>query len=276
MHFWAATPPPLLYAHRGASAELPENTLPAFRRALELGADVLELDVHAARDGVFIVSHDPTGERSCGVSRRIDACDWPEVSTWDTGWGFVDAAGERPHLGAGIHPARLDEVVRELAPAPLNVDVKRAHKEQLRSLIALVRDAGAEERVLLTSFSLRELRAIRRLGYEGPLGLSRAAVARLFFLPELAGRLFPFSGERAQIPTASGPFDLTKVSFIEKCHRLRLAVDYWVVNDALLAETLLERGADGIVTDNPRAIAAALSRSPRAAAWRERHGGRST
>ena len=60
MHFWSRTPGPLLYAHRGASSELPENSTRAFRRALELGADVLELDLHATRDGVFVVSHDPS------------------------------------------------------------------------------------------------------------------------------------------------------------------------------------------------------------------------
>ena len=71
MHFWHATEGPLLYAHRGASRECPENTLPAFERALELGADVLELDVHATRDGVFVVSHDATAARVAGVARSI-------------------------------------------------------------------------------------------------------------------------------------------------------------------------------------------------------------
>ena len=62
-----------VYAHRGASLEFPENTLPAFRRAVELGADALETDVHVTADGVLVLSHDPDGGRVFGVRRRIGA-----------------------------------------------------------------------------------------------------------------------------------------------------------------------------------------------------------
>src|SRR5690606_41842759 len=99
MDFWARTPGPLLYAHRGASAELPENTLPAFRRAPELGADVLECDVHATRDGVFVISHDPSGLRTCGLPTRIATCTFPEVSCLAAGVRHVTALGRRPYSG---------------------------------------------------------------------------------------------------------------------------------------------------------------------------------
>src|SRR5207245_7758006 len=69
---------PRLYAHRGAAAELPENTLPGFERALQVGADALEMDVHRTRDGVIVVSHDPDGARCCGVAQAIVATDWAE------------------------------------------------------------------------------------------------------------------------------------------------------------------------------------------------------
>src|SRR2546430_2472241 len=60
-----------VYAHRGASRELPENTMAAFRRALELGADALETDLHATADGVLVTSHDPDGARVFGVARPM-------------------------------------------------------------------------------------------------------------------------------------------------------------------------------------------------------------
>src|SRR5256885_7560810 len=71
-----------VYAHRGASRELPENTMPAFRRALELGADALETDLHATADGVLVTSHDPDGARVFGVARRIADCRWRDVREW--------------------------------------------------------------------------------------------------------------------------------------------------------------------------------------------------
>jgi glycerophosphoryl diester phosphodiesterase len=247
-----------LYAHRGASRELPENTLEAFRRALEAGADALELDVRPTLDGVFVVSHDPTGARMCNVAKRIDACVWEEVARWDAGWGYVDGAGERPHAGKGIRVARLDQVLEAFPNVALNVDVKEADAAELQPLLALLRAQRADQRVLLTSFSWRTLRAIQSAGYPGSLGLSRLDVMRLVFSPEPLGRLCRFSGVRAQIPPRSGPFDLSRRALIEKCHRLGLAVDYWVINDPGEAKRLLEAGADGIITDDPRTIAAAF------------------
>jgi glycerophosphoryl diester phosphodiesterase len=270
MHFWSRTPGPLLYAHRGASSELPENTTPAFRRALELGADVLELDVHATQDRVFVVSHDPSAERTCNVPRRLADCTWSEVSSWDAGWGFVDAQGKRPYADKDIRLARFDSVLDEFRDAAFNVDVKEATDAEVRTLLSLLREQRAESRVLLTSFSWRCLWRIRRQGYEGALGLSQLDVVRLFFMPEFTGRLLPFGGIRAQVPPRSGPLDLSSPRFIEKCHRLGLKVDYWVINQPGEAARLLDNGADGIIADDVAKIAEVFAASERTAAWRAR------
>ena len=270
MHFWSRTPGPLLYAHRGASSELPENSTLAFRRALELGADVIELDLHATRDGVFVVSHDPSAERTCNVARRLGDCTWSEVSSWDAGWGFLDAEGKRPHAGKDVRLARFDAVLAEFPDAAFNVDVKAASDSELHNLVSSLRQQRAEPRVLLTSFSWRCLRRLRRHGYSGALGLSQLDVVRLFFAPEPALKLLPFAGIRAQLPTRSGPLDLATPSFIAKCHRLGLKVDYWVVNSAAEAARLLENGADGIITDEVAKVAAVFSSAAATSAWRDR------
>jgi len=240
MHFWERAAGPLLYAHRGASSELLENSIPAFKRALELGADVLELDVHPSRDGVFVVSHDPTGERLWGVPQRIADCDWSEISRWSA--------------VAGVSPARLEQVLDEFPETPLNVDVKLGREAEIRRLTTLLRARQAEPRVLLTSFSWRCLRRIRLSGYAGALGLSELDVVGLRFAPEPLVRLLPL-GVRVQIPVRSGPIDLSHPAFIDKCHRLGLKVDYWVINDPVEAKELLGRGADGLFTDDVAAIA---------------------
>jgi glycerophosphoryl diester phosphodiesterase len=271
MHFWHSTGGPLLYAHRGASRECPENTLPAFERALELGADVIELDVHPTRDGVFVVSHDSTAARVAGVARALADASWAEVSGWDAGAGFVDVRGARPFAGSGVRFARFDEVLARFQNVAVNVDVKDARPRDLERLLSIVREAKAEPRVLLTSFSYRVLSRLRALGYAGAIGLSQLDVVRLVFSPGLFDRLFPYGGVRAQIPTRSGPIDLTAPRVFAKCKRLGIGVDYWVVNEPRAAATLLEHGADGIITDDPRAIAEVFRSSPRTAAWRARH-----
>lgn len=271
MHFWSSTPGPLLYAHRGAKSEAPENTLIAFSRALDHGADVLELDVHCSRDGVFVVSHDGNGARMCNVPRAIRACSWSEISSWDAGWGYQDSKGSRPFAGRGIHPARFEQVLSEFGSAALNVDIKAASEPEIRRLVELIRAERSEERVLLTSFSKERVDQIRALRYRGPLGLSRAGAVRLLFVPELLNRVIPFGGERAQIPTHWLRFDLSRSERIDKVHRLGLSVDYWVVNTTLEAEELIERDADGIMTDEIARMAELFRRLPRTEAWRSRH-----
>ena len=271
MHFWNRARSPLLYAHRGANRECPENTLEAFARALALGADVLELDIHSTRDGVFVVAHDDTGTRVANVPSFIRDCDWAQVSQWDAGWAFVDASGEHPFRGKGVGLPRLESVLEAFPEVPLNVDVKGARPEQLGELLTCIRGSHAEDRVLLTSFSSGSIYRLRRLGYEGALGFSRFDVARLYYCPEWMSRRLGFAGIRVQVPTRASALDLGSTRFIDRCHRLGLAVDFWVVNDVKLAAALLERGADGIVTDEPGTMAGAFRHSPVAGAWRERH-----
>jgi glycerophosphoryl diester phosphodiesterase len=74
-----------------------------------------------------------------------------------------------------------------------------------------------------------------------------------------------------QIPVRTDRLDLSRTRLIDECNRLGLAIDYWVINHPAQAERLLARGADGIFTDDTRALARVFARSPRAAAWRARH-----
>jgi glycerophosphoryl diester phosphodiesterase len=244
-----------LYAHRGAAAERPENTLPSFRRALELGADALEMDIHLTRDGHIVVSHDADGSRMAGVVQEIRAATLAEVKAWDVGQGFVDARGARPYAGAGFEVPTLDEVLTELADVPLNIDIKQRQPPMVEPTIELLRRRGAEERVTLASFHAATLRDVRRRGYRGPTALAQAEVAELLFMPRAFQRLRPIAAQAAQLPVRYGGFDLGAPWVIARCHDLGLRVDYWTVNDPAEARRLLDNGADGIMTDDPAVLA---------------------
>src|SRR5256886_15481803 len=153
----------LVYARRGASGELPENTMPAFRRALELGADALETDLHATADGVLVTSHDPDGARVFRVARRIADCRWSEVREW------------------GV--PSLEEVVRAFPGVPINVDLKT---DVAALAVETLRRLGAEEQVTLASFQSATLRRVRALGFRGPASLGRSGGARPVSLPAVA------------------------------------------------------------------------------------------
>src|ERR1700694_2059822 len=213
-----------VYAHRGASRELPENTMPAFRRAMELGADALETDVHATADGVLVASHDPAGGRVFGVRRKIAECSWAEVRSW----------------GA----PSLEEVVSSFPGVAINVDLK---SDVAPLAVELLHRLGAAEQVTLASFRSSTLRRVRALGYRGPTSLGRSEVARLVSLPAAAqrGPLAP-AGTAAQRPVSRAlPW------VVGRCHALGLRVDFWTVNDAAQARRLVALGADGIMTDDP-------------------------
>lgn len=249
-----------LYAHRGAAAELPENTLPAFHRALELGADALETDAWLTRDGQVVLSHDGDGRRMAGVGRAFAQATLEEVRRWDAGWGFVDARGGRPFAGQGIRVPTLEELLVELPGVPVNVDVKQRWPDMVPAVLDVVRRCRAEDRVLLASFSSATLRRIRRLGYRGPTGMGRGEVARLALLPGPLVRRLPPRGARAQVPTRAGGVPLASRRFLDLCHGLGIAVDYWTVNEPAEALRLADLGADGIMTDDPARVAPALGK----------------
>jgi len=234
-----------LYAHRGASAHLAENTIGAFRRALDDGADALELDVHRTADGVFVVAHDPDARRVAGLDRRIRDAPLDEVRRWPL-------AGSE---GDGI--PTLEEVLETFPGVPMSIDLKPRDRSAVGSLVELVASHGGEDRVTLASFHAAVVRQMQRRGWTGRTALTRAEVAALRLLPlALARRLV--RGDAAQVPRRAGPFRLDGRRFIAACRRLGLRVDYWVVNDPGEAAELLARGATGVMTDDPGLVAPAF------------------
>jgi glycerophosphoryl diester phosphodiesterase len=253
-----------LYAHRGASAELPENTLPAFRRALEIpGVDALEMDVHLTRDGHAIVSHDDCAERMGGVNAFWRDLDLAEARRIDLGHGFLAPDGGRPHLGKGFHAPTFEEVLVELPAVRINVDIKQARPPMVSPLLRLIRRLKAEDRVTLASFQMRTLLAVRQRGYGGETALAQNEVALLCALPRRVIEALPFVGDAAQVPTHVGPLRLDRRWFIDKAHALGMRVDFRTINDPAEAKRLIALGADGIMTDHPFVMAPALRDVPR-------------
>jgi glycerophosphoryl diester phosphodiesterase len=253
-----------LYAHRGASAELPENTLQAFRRALEIpGVDALEMDVHLTRDGHPLVSHDDCADRMGGVRAFWRDLDLAEAQRVDLGHGFLAPDGGRPHLGKGFRAPTFEEVLVELPGVRLNVDIKQASPPMVSPLLRLIRKLKAEDRVTLASFQMRTLLAVRQRGYGGETALAQNEVAALCALPRRVIESLPFVGDCAQVPTQVGPIKLASRWFIDKCHALGMRVDFWTINDPAEARRLIALGADGIMTDDPFVMAPALREVPR-------------
>jgi glycerophosphoryl diester phosphodiesterase len=249
---------PLIYAHRGASLELPENTLHAFELALSLGADALELDAHMTADGFVVVSHDESGMRMAGLPTPIRRTRLREVLRWDVGWGFVDGHGRRPYSGKGYSMPTLAEVIAAFPGVVLNVDAKQESPSMMRAMLEVIAAGAAEHRVRVASFSSRNLREALRLGWTGKLGMAERDVARLYFAPDALLSRSTIAADAAQIPLSAGPLRLATQGFVDKAHRHGVRVDFWTVNDVETARALAGIGADGIMTDDPRTVAPAV------------------
>ena len=241
-----------LYAHRGASAERPENTLPAFERAVECGVDALEMDVHLTRDGHLIVSHDPDGRRMAAVPVAWADLDLAEARRLDVGWGFLAPDGTRPFAGQGISVPLFEDVLDAFPQVRINVDLKGP--AAVAAMLALITARQASERVTLASFQTATAVEVRRKGYTGETALSQYEVMTLLALPALLWRQLPLTGSAAQVPVAQGAIRFDRAAFLAKCHSLGLRVDYWVVDDPAEAQRLLDLGADGVMTNDPAAL----------------------
>jgi glycerophosphoryl diester phosphodiesterase len=250
-----------LYAHRGASSELPENTLPSFQRALALGADALETDVHMTRDGVLVAAHDPDGLRSADQRAEIRRATLAEVKRWDVGWGFVAPDGSRPFAGKGFEIPTLEELV-VACPVRLNIDMKQQDPPIYRQVAELLGRLDACARVQVASFHARPLRAIRRLGYPGATSLAPAEVLALLTLPAAAFRRLCPGASLAQLPWELHGVRVARRGLIDRCRAAGLEVEFFTINDPVLAVELAALGPDGLMTDDPARIAPILGKRP--------------
>jgi glycerophosphoryl diester phosphodiesterase len=248
-----------IWAHRGSSSRYPENTLEAFRQALEEGANALETDVHRTSDGHFVVCHDAHGRRTALTAQAIRGTTLDVVRTWDVGAGFVAASGDRPHAGAGHVVPTLDELIAAFPETPLSIDLKPNSPRDVPALLDLLTRHGVHTRVTLASFHPRIVRRIRRLAYPGPTALTQFEVALIYLLPPRLARRF-VQGTSAAVPLSFAGLRLDSARFMARCRRLGLRSDYWVVNDPAVAVGLLARGATGVMTDDPARVAPAVRR----------------
>jgi glycerophosphoryl diester phosphodiesterase len=224
-------PTPLAFAHRGGASEAPENTLPAFERAVQLGYTYLETDVHVTADGVLVAFHDTDLSRTCGRPGIITELPWSDVSAARVG---------------GREPIPLMEDLLEAFPdARFNIDCKS--NAAVDALVAAIKRSNCGPRVCISAFDDRRLRRLRvALGPGVCTSLGPAQIAALRFLGRTAG-----GGAAAQVPVKQGRVTLVDERFVSGAHRRGLQVHVWTIDDADEMRRLLDLGVDGIMTDRP-------------------------
>lgn len=247
---------PLLVAHRGGSRLAPENTMHAFRDAVDRwGADMLELDVHLTSDGEVVVLHDDTVDRTTNGSGAVARLTWGEVSRLDAGYRFEEASGEFPFRGRGMGIPRLAEVLDAFPGMRLNVEVKAARAA--RPLVELIRAHGAEARVLVAAADEGDRRDAR--GYPGPWGASAGQLRRFWLLHNTPlGALYTPRCDVLQVPPMHAGRAVVTPAFVREAHRRNLPVHVWTVDEPAEMRRLLTLGVDAIQSDRPDLLARVL------------------
>lgn len=245
-HPYLDGPFPRAFAHRGwhiGDLAGMENSLAAFRRAAAEGYRYLETDVQATRDGVVVVHHDATLDRTTDGSGVIGRLDWATVRT-------ARVAGREP-------VCRLDELLEELPEALVNIDVKS--DAAVLPVLEVLRRTDTWHRVCLASFSEARLQRLRREA--GPrlltsMGAMSAAALRVrSVLPAGTARFQrPIRGGLAQLPVRRHGITLVDRAVLRYAHRHGWEVHVWTVDRAQDMARLLDLGVDGLVTDRPEVL----------------------
>lgn len=253
-HPFFEIPTPIVIGHRGSSGEAPENTLPAFAKALEQGAAVLETDVHATADGVVVVYHDERVDRTTDGRGAIAELSAAELRRLDAGYRFSPDGRGFPFRGRGLRISTLAEVFEAFPEARFNIEIKSDSAALVDGVVDAVAAAGREKRTLLTAGGNAAMARLRRRLAETGLAPAVGACAGDvlgFVKASLEGGEPPDGPMALQIPPEFGGRPLVTPELVRFAHAHDVQVHVWTINDPAEMTRLLDLGVDGIVTDYP-------------------------
>lgn len=227
-----------ILGHRGAPGHAPENTMAFFAKAVELGVNMFELDIHQNRDGVLIVMHDSTVDRTTDGTGRISEMTWEEIRRLDAGrWFGAEFAGAKV--------PRLEEVLEAYGgKMPINIEIKAGdelYPNIVEPLVDLIEERRLVEDVLITSFHAEYLVEVREK-------LPGAQVGLIFNKPR-ENVIAEALSNRWQV--LHPHLSLVTKEWVDEAHAHGLIVRAWNPNETEPMRRLIEAGVDGIGTDYP-------------------------
>jgi glycerophosphoryl diester phosphodiesterase len=272
---------PLVIAHRGARSLAPENTLAAAQKALEVGADMWELDVAVTADGELVVMHDDTLDRTCNVQTVF-----PERRPWQV-WQFTLAEIQTLDCGSwfnqrdpfaqikrgNVSETELQSYVGQRAPTlrqaleftrehdwRVNVELKEQPTPELGHILveksaALIEELAMDDgqQVVLSSFEHDYLKSVRKLNSRIPIQVLLSQT-----LPDLPAYLAAIGTN-----TCNPKVDIWSVQELSELSQQGIRFNVWTVNDEALMKDLIHAGVQGIITDYPQTLVVLKSQARR-------------
>jgi glycerophosphoryl diester phosphodiesterase len=254
-------PKPYVIARQGGDALRPGNTLLALRHAFALGADVLEMDLHATLDGVVVVMHDARVDRTTNGTGLIGEMPYAEVAKLDAGYRWPYEGSEHPWRGRGLTVPTLEQVLTEFPEARFNVDIKQSDPSIANDVCRLLRRHGASDRSLVASIHEDAIVEFRRNCPEVPTAASESEMR--WFMFHRYARLMPFyqpTAHALQLPLTWSFGALITPEVTAAATKKGMFVDASNVNDEATMRRLIGEGVAGIITDRPDLLLEVLGR----------------
>jgi glycerophosphoryl diester phosphodiesterase len=238
-------------AHRGASGSAPENTLAAFELAVTQGADAFELDVRLTADGVPVVLHDATLDRTTSHRGPLSALRLADLRDIDAGFQFSPDGGRTfPFRGGNVRIPTLQDVLRGFPEMPILLELKEtAAQEPVRRLLI---EERAVERCVLASEEHAALQVFREPPFA--VAASSAEIGALYRAVLLRRVPASVPYRTLSVPVRYRGLPVPTRAFVRAARGLGCPVHVWTINEPATARVLWGRGVAGMVTNYPELI----------------------
>lgn len=246
---------PMVFGHRGAAGDMPENTFPSFDRALKDGADVLETDVHLTKDGEVVVFHDDMLDGTTDGKGRIEDHTLAELKALDAAYHFTRDGGKtHPYRGKGVVIPTLDEVFERYPDVKFNVDMKSKSLDLVQKVSDLLDKHNRTHLTIMGSFNKASIKKLRDLQPD-MLTCASDREAKTFLLAEKLRLPSSKTNLAFEVPVKTKGVNVVTEHFIKQARKKGNVVVPWTINDPKEMKKLLKMGVDGIITDHPKLAA---------------------
>ena len=249
-------------AHRGGRRIRPEHTILAYDQALADGADILELDVHETIDGMLVVMHDGTVDRTTNCTGAIKEMTFADLRECDAGYNFTkDEGATYPYRDTGLVVPTMVEVFERYPGTAFVIEVKQGEPSIVDHFVEVIREHGVEDKMTGSAFSVDLLEELRVAAPEIPTNLGTNEVL-VFWGQSFEGvdPEYEPPAEFLQVPTERAGVEILHPDFVPAAHELGMYVHVWTINDEEEMRFLLETyDLDGIMTDDPPLLAKVIS-----------------
>jgi len=255
-------PYPLVIAHQGGDGLWPGDTLYAYEHAAELGVDVLEMDLHITSDGVLVINHDETVDRTTDGTGEIEKMTLAEIKALDAGYDWSSDDGETfPYRGMGITIPTLEEIFQTFPDYHMTIEIKTTERSMATPFCEMIRAYNMQDKVLVASFHDERMEEFREVCPEVATSSARQETTVFVLLSKaFLGRLYSPAFYALQVPEESSGITVMTAQFVRAAHERNLRVEPWTIDDPEQMIQYIDWGVDGIMTDRPDVMLKVLGR----------------